>query len=448
MRDSTERGYTMGELAQAARRRARPALAVCALVAVAGAAVVFAMPNEYRAEATIILEPYRPHPDLVKPAVTTLLEDRLRVAREALLAGPRLERVVREYGLYPKVVRKQGLGAAAAVLRAHLEVKPDGDSAIDLAYRTPDRKNAAEVVHSVAEGFVEANASDRIGQAQRLHDILADELKKVTAELDVQEDKVRAFRLAHDGELPEQLEANLREAERATHELDTEETWLHAVEQQQALLPTQPTSPEVNRLGAMEDELAAQLNHAKALYSADYPDTVRLSRELTGIQEAKATAMAKAQGAREQRAALARARGRAKSAVARLEGEISAARGRAEASARWAAALTVLERDRDLLRQKYQSLSSRKVESEVALALEERSAPLATDVIDPPSEPTEPAAPDRPHLLFVVLALALGLGVGTGVWLESRDLSMRTPAQARAGLDVPLLAVVPGLKGR
>ncbi len=443
-----ERGYTVGELVQAARRRARPALLVGAGALVVGVAVVFLLPSQYQAEATIIVEPYRPHADLIRPAVTTLLEDRLRIAKEALLSTPNLESAVKTFDLYPKTVSRYGIAAAAEELERHLGVKPDGDSAIDLAYRTGDPSKAAPVVSAVAHGFAEANAQDRIGQATRVRDLLNDELGKVAAALDAQDRKVRAFRLAHDGELPEQVEANLEEADRATKQLDNAENWLHAVEQQRALLPANPTNPELERLATIQDDLEKQLIHAKAIYSAQYPDTIRLTREVAGIQAARRAAAVKATGAVRERRALAREAWRARREVEGLRADIRAARGRAAASAKWAGALAELDRDRDLLRKKYDSLASRKIEAEVALGLEKESALAATDVIDPPSAPTEPMAPDRPRLLWVVLALALGLAVGTGVWLESNDRSLRTPAQARASLDVPLLSVVPNLRER
>jgi uncharacterized protein involved in exopolysaccharide biosynthesis len=137
---------------------------------------------------------------------------------------------------------------------------------------------------------------------------------------------------------------------------------------------------------------------------------------------------------------------RTQAEIAGLEARIKQARDKAAAASKWGGELAILERDRDLLREKYRSLMSRKVEGEVSLGLEAKSAPLATRVVDPPTLPTTPFAPDRMKLMLVVLALAAGMAVGTGVLLESKDASLRTPIQAREQLGVPLLAVVPPLK--
>ena len=442
-RSTPPRGYTPQELVQAVRRRARLVLTVGAVAFVLGAAIVVATPDEYRAEATLILEPYRPHAELVTPAVTTLLEDRLRVARQELLSGPHLAAVVTQLGLEPERVRSEGIDAVVERLRRRLEVRPEGDSAIVVAYRTPERALAAPVVRAVAEGVVEANAQMRIGQARRVMERLGEEFDRVAADLETQEAAVRAFRAAHDGELPEQVEANLREAERTTHRLESAEIWLRTLEDRLATAPRRPTSAEVERLSTVESELLRQLNHAQALFGGTHPEPVRLARELEGARRLRDEARSRVEASGVDRASIARDVRRLRGEVSTLEAEATGARDRAAAGARWATELSVLERRRDLLREKTRSLLSRRVEAEVALGLEEHGAPLATRIVSPPVEPHAPAEPDRGRLLLVALVTALALGAAAGVWRESQDEALRTPESVREALGLPLLAVVP-----
>lgn len=440
-----ERGYTIGEMWAAARRRLRPALAAAAAVVVVGAVVVAGLPDEYRAEATIVLEPYRAHADLVTPAVTTLFEERLRVARQQLLARPVLEKAVNDHGLYPEIRERGGLDAAVSELRKHLEVFPDGESAVSVAFRTKDKEKAAPVVQTIAEGFARANADLRTTQATRVFDVIQEELTAVQGRLEGQEAMVRDFRRAHDGELPEQVEANMREAERATRLLESAKAYARDLERRRALAPTHPTSPEVERFATIESDVLRALNRSRTIYSEEHPESVRLERELEGVRTLKREAEARVAGYRLERESAIREISRADREIADLEKRINVARDRATAGAKWGAELTVLERDRDLLREKHRSLLSRRVESEVALALEKRSAPQATRLVSPPVEPASPVAPDRLRLIAVVVALALGLAIAVGLFLESRDATVRTPQNAREALGLPLLAVVPTL---
>lgn len=441
-----ERGYTFEELWQAARRRFRAGLVAAAAALVVGAVVVASLPDEYRAQAVIILEPYRPHSELITPAVTSLLEDRLRVARQQLLATPLLERVVKQFDLYPELRRTEGMEAAVSRLRAHVVVHPDGDSAVIVVFRTQRREEASPVVNALAQGYVEANASLRTEQAGRVLQIIEDELVSVTRGLELRERRVGEFRQAHDGELPEQTEANLREAERTARLLESTRAYVRELERRRALAPTHPTSPEVDRYSVVESDLERQLNHARTLYSEEHPEPARLAREVEGVRALKEAAISRADGLQRERLSTMRELSRTRAEASALEAQLAKAQERVSAAARWAGPLAALERERDLYREKYRSLLSRRVEGEVALALEQRSAPLATRVVDPAQTPDAPSAPDRLQLLLAILALAAGAGVGTGVLLESKDRTLRTPAQARAQLGVPLLAVLPALQ--
>lgn len=440
------RGYTPEELWRAARRRVRPVSAVFTAVLVAGGVVAFTVPDEYRAEAVIVLEPSRPHAELVTPATTALLEDRLRVARQQLLATDRLAAVVHAQPPFQALAQRSGDDVAIAELRKHLEIKPDGDSAILVSYRTPRRAEADRIVAAVSGGFVQANAELRIGQASRVLETLASELDEVTRALEGRETEVRRFRFAHDGELPEQVEANLREAERATHLLEGSKAWLRDVERRRDDAPAKPATPETQRLAVVEAELVRQLNHARSLFSQDHPETVRLGRELAGVQRLSHEAALRAEQAVQDRSALERAWRKARVEVKGLEQRAQQARDRAAAAARWSSELAVLERDRDLLREKYRSLLSRRVEAEVALALERRAAPLATRVVIQGGTGAVPVGPDRARLAWMAVMFAAALGGATGAFLEARDVSLRTPAEVRAHLGLPLLAVVPNLK--
>jgi uncharacterized protein involved in exopolysaccharide biosynthesis len=441
-----DRGYTLNELWAAAQRRARPGLIAFGAAVVLGAILVAMQPNEYRAQATIILEPYRAHPEMVLPAVTTLMEDRLRIARQQLLSRPVLEKVVVAQNLYPAIREKNGIDAAIENLRRHLEVHPDGESAVIVGFRTSDADKAAPVVQAVADGYVQANADLRMGQAQRVLDIIQEEIAGVSQKLADADARVKEFKRVHDGELPEQLDANLRDADRTTHLLDTTQGYLRGLQTRLSSFPSNPTSPEVERLGAIESDLVRQLTHAQSIFTHDHPEPQRLQRELDNLRSLKQRAVSQLKDSNREKDDVRRDIARAQAEVAGLEGRIKQAKERAAAAAKWGSELGILERDRDLLREKYRSLMSRKVEGEVSLGLEAKSAPLATRVVDPPTTPVTPFAPDRMKLMLVVLALAAGFAVGTGVLLESKDSSIRSPVQAREQLDVPLLAVLPPLK--
>jgi capsular polysaccharide biosynthesis protein len=63
--------------------------------------------------------------------------------------------------------------------------------------------------------------------------------------------------------------------------------------------------------------------------------------------------------------------------------------------------------------------------------------------IDPASLPDSPSFPNRPLFAGGGLGAGLVLGIGLALWLELRDRSIRTQADAEAALDLPMLVAVP-----
>ena len=67
-----DRTYTIDELWAAVRRRWKTLAVVAFGVLVLAALVIARLPNEYRARALVMVEPFMPHPDLVVPVVNPL----------------------------------------------------------------------------------------------------------------------------------------------------------------------------------------------------------------------------------------------------------------------------------------------------------------------------------------------------------------------------------------
>src|SRR5467141_4118527 len=82
-----DRTYTIDELLAAVRRRWKTLALVAGSVLVVAALVIARIPNEYRARALVMVEPFTPHPDLVVPVVNSLnLESKVKSVREGVYA--------------------------------------------------------------------------------------------------------------------------------------------------------------------------------------------------------------------------------------------------------------------------------------------------------------------------------------------------------------------------
>ena len=105
-----DRTYTFDELWAAVRRRWKTMALVAGGVLALAALVIARIPNEYRARALVMVEPFTPHPDLVVPVVNTLnLEQKVKSVREGVYARSLMATAIEELKLYPKE-REQGHG--------------------------------------------------------------------------------------------------------------------------------------------------------------------------------------------------------------------------------------------------------------------------------------------------------------------------------------------------
>jgi capsular polysaccharide biosynthesis protein len=64
-------------------------------------------------------------------------------------------------------------------------------------------------------------------------------------------------------------------------------------------------------------------------------------------------------------------------------------------------------------------------------------------ILNPANLPDSPSFPNRWFFAGGGLAAGLALGAGLAMWLELRDKSIRTEADAEAALELPILVAVP-----
>src|SRR5438045_7797948 len=130
-----DRTYTIDELWAAVRRRWKTLAVGSAGVLVLAAVVIARLPNEYRARALVMVEPFMPHPDLVVPVVNPLnLEQKVKSVREGVYARSVMAIAVEELKLYPKE-REKSMDEAVNAFRLDSEVHEEEDGAFCMTVR-------------------------------------------------------------------------------------------------------------------------------------------------------------------------------------------------------------------------------------------------------------------------------------------------------------------------
>jgi uncharacterized protein involved in exopolysaccharide biosynthesis len=106
-----------------------------------------------------------------------------------------------------------------------------------------------------------------------------------------------------------------------------------------------------------------------------------------------------------------------------------------------------LARDYDNAQKVYQDDLAKQSTSKMATQAEQQQQGEKMALLNPASVPDSPSFPNR--ILFALGGLGSGLTLGAALalWLEFRDKSIRTQADAEAALDLPMLVAVPWVMG-
>ena len=443
-----DRGLTVDDVARALWRRPWVVVAVTALVLVVGTAYVMTRPKVWKATSVVRVEPQQTDAQLVQRTVGDV-EPRLASLRQAMLGGPVLGRVVDQLKLSPALVARLGKEAAIEKLREDIDVKPTWN-AFEVTVSANDPKQAADIANLVPTVFAQLTNETRAAQAADATRVFDAQVKELQDAVNGWQQKIIAFKVAHVGELPEQMEANMRQLDRLSGELRTRTEQLRAMDARRSdlALLRNGGDTEVGRAQTVVDQLEQQLGAAKTQYTEDHPEVVRLTRELRSARTRVHEADARLGIQRDERARASRDVAGMQRDMEALDKEKQTYQARLDQTPRWAAELTGLEREYDIAKTKYQSVLGRKVEAEIAQEIEARNAPRLFSLVSPAAPPVVPSKPDRFGGLMVVLLAALGAGVLSGVMLELRDESIHDERQLRGELPLPVLAIVPAMNGR
>jgi succinoglycan biosynthesis transport protein ExoP len=275
--------------------------------------VIRKLPPVYRAEAMILVENQKISDRYVSSVVNSTVEDRLEAMRREILSDRHVEKIVRDFGLYPEL-KTPLVADLVTLMRADTEVTLDRSwsnlrtGSFRVAFKGSGPRTVAGVANRIASLFVEENTRLREVQAIRTSDFIETQLAEAKKKLDGLEGALSRYKIQHSGELPEQgnglsatlsmlqtglrgnQDANTRNEENKAMLVNT----LRVAETEEAMLawaaarrqaPAVPvirggTTVTVPEVGRKSDVLRGQLDVLRGRYSEDHPDVRRARAEL------------------------------------------------------------------------------------------------------------------------------------------------------------------------
>jgi polysaccharide chain length determinant protein (PEP-CTERM system associated) len=492
---SENRELTMDDYLAMLRRRLKVILIPALLAPIAGFMVSYAFSPKYTSQSTVLVEGQKVPDNYVAPVITSDFTQRVQTLSQEVVSPTRLRPVIQSLAL----VKPEDEDKLIAEIQQNMSVEPvitSMSAAATGAGLSGAKKRKASATDEPVPGFTVNYSDSKADRAQKICNAMTDlivnenlrsrsEVAKSTTEflgrqledakraLDDQDAKLATFKKQYFGQLPGDVDNNMRMLMSLNSQLDASTQTLSRAQQDRAytesMLAQQiaawksslsSTNPQT--LEQQLTQLQAQLLQLQARYTDDYPDVIKTKADIAEVEkklkEVNAAASStdsseKASASeppeiRQLRLQIHQYQGvidQATSDQKRLQSQINVYQSRTAMSPGIEEQYKLLTRDNDNAQAFYKDLLAKKSSAEVGSSMENQQEGEQMNIIASASLPESPSFPNRPLLAAGGLAAGLGLGLLLAIFLEFSDKSIRTEKDAAAVMDLPLLISVPWL---
>ena len=433
-----------------------------------GSYLAVTLPKIYEAETLILVEPQRVPTNYVQSVVSSEVEERINTLSQQILSRTNLEKIIGQFNLYAgpefeDMFTEDKVNALRKNITVQTTQSRRETNAFSITYRGKDPQTVMDVTNTLATYFIDENLKVREAQAIGTSDFLEAELVSMRRRLEEQERALEAYRTSNMGELPEQLETNLRILDRLQEQLTERQEGLRDARSRLAMLRNQAsaglltdpaaagdTGPrEPNPLDP--DALQAELARLQSRYTDKHPDIIKIKQQLKDLETNGTTSAAEAPAARREPVQITDVRREIENTAAdigRIQSEIMTYERRVESTPKREQELMALQRDYENLQESYSSLLNRKLEADISVNMERKQKGEQFRVLDQARLPKRPVEPNMQMLFLITIAAGIGIGGGIIFLLEYMNAGFRSPKEVELTLDLPMIALLPFIEDR
>ncbi len=462
--------------------------------------VSWLLPATYQSDALILVEQQKVPEHYVVPNVTISLQDRLQSMTQQILSRTRLQATIDRFHLFRRHSSLMDLIQSldpVEQMRGNIKIElvqapghPDELRAFKIQYSAGLPELAQQVNSELTTLFIDENLKSQQQLSENTTAFLNNQLADARAKLAEQEAKIRAFKAQHLGELPTQLAGNvqilsalqtqLQGTQQALEGAQQQKLYLESLLQQYRSARASLSSGEsaVTPPEAMEKELKdlrLRLADERSKHTESYPDVVALKDQIAKTEKLKKQIegeiaskqnTSKTTNASAPDAVAEAERPAPTPAMMQIESQLKASQfeiqnlqqrqkdvelriaeyqGRLNVTPRTEQELIDISRGYEESQANYNSLLQKQMQSQLATSLEQRQQGEQFHIIDPPSLPTKPSAPN--HFVASLTGLILGIAVGLGLatLLELTDVRVRREKDLEGLVPARVLVGIPRL---
>ena len=461
-------------------------------------AVSWLVPSTFQSDALVLVEQQKIPEQYVVPNVTVNLQDRLQSMTQQILSRTRLQSTINRFHLYQTRRRLTFTQAEDPVEQMRKDItielveapgRAGQLTAFKIRYSAGTPQLAQQVNSELTSLFIDENLKSQQQLSESTTDFLQKQLTAASEKLQEQEAKVRAFKASHFGNLPSQMETNvqilgglqsqLQSIQRALDAANQQKLYLESLQQEYQSIQTSlgngdstATSPDALNTDLLD--LRHKLQEARLRYTEDYPDIVQLKDKISKMEKLKqdidSEITANQQPAKtpsdvDPGAALQVQHGSTSPMMQiqsqlkangleiqnyqqhekKIESDITTYQARLNLTPETEQELADISRGYEESKSNYDSLLQKQNQSQLATSLEQSQQGEQFRILDPPSLPARPSAPN--HLLISIAGLMLGFAVGAAltVLLEMTNVCVRQEKDLEDAVPLKVLIGIPHL---
>ena len=435
------------------------ALAVAWGVCLLGWFFVSQLPSRYQSRARVFVQM---HSVLPGSDVGSAPQDDIDTVRQTLTSAVNLEKVVRGTDLAQTVSSDRDIADRVAGLQGAIKVTAQQNNLFEIVTTQGSPKLARTITQKLIDIFVEQNLSDDRSQNSQSLAFLDQQLQQRQKALQDAEAKRADFQNRYLGSLPgsgsiaDRIGAARTQMSQVDGDLAAASSSLAALNGQMAGTPQTVAGagiapgygPARARVAAIQGQLADARGRG---YTENHPDVVALRAQLAQAQgAAKGEPMPAGGGASnplylslqsmhaDKAATVASLRMR----KAQLQGDLDTLNAKIAGDPEVAAEQGQIDRDYQVLKDQYDQLLTQREQVSIRGQAQTQTDAVRFSVIDPPTTPRTPSAPNRPLLLTGVLLAGLLCGIGGAFALAQVQSTFPTQQRLEKAAGMPVIGSI------
>jgi polysaccharide chain length determinant protein (PEP-CTERM system associated) len=440
-------------------------LAVAWGLCLLGWLVVALIPNTYESKARIFIQLDDALAEQIGIGVADRKRDIERI-RQTLTSAVNLEKVVRSTKLGDTVASPKDMEGAVLALAKDITVVSTQENIFEITAQARQRglsesenaRLAQEIAQKMIDIFREENLSGGRGEMAETLQFVNGQLAQREKELEAAEQRRQLFEAKNPDMIAggqggiQRLEASRGELRGIDGDLAGAQSALAAINGQLAGTPaTIAGGPGTGGPKASLAQALADLASMRARgLTENHPDVISVKNQVAGLRAAAQgdtgnlggvpnPAYSSLQSIKADREASVQALLARRAA---LQADMAQLTARQINDPQIAAEAQRIGRDYDVLRQQYDKLLQDREELRLRGEVKTEREAIKFEVVDPPTTPRAPIAPNRPLLLLGVLIVGLGAGVGVAFALGQLKSTFATTAKLERITGLPVLGAV------